>query len=325
MRSTRLLLGLVYVGLIGLSAAIYAAQAKTTPMETTALTDSDKDAFIKMAMRSGGLPGLQAVVVKNGRIVWMKSYGYAVLDQPGPQRPMRNDSILFSASVAKILVTVAVLQQVEKGRLSLDDDINGFVPFSVRNPAWPDVPITWRMLLTHTSSLNEESDERADSTLTYGKDPKESLDEVVRQSLAPDGTRRWPGQWRTGKPGTERIYSNDAFSLAGLALQSVVHEPLDRYIGHAILVPLHMNDTSYWLRGLPRNRLAVGYASLRAPDGRYRFEPAMAYWRHSDPGGTPLSHQATCSDYPSGCAHITAQDFAQLMLMLLNNGSADGV
>ena len=103
-----------------------------------ALTDAEKDAFIQMAMRSGGLPGLQTVVVKNGQIVWMKSYGYAVLDEPGPRRRMRDDSILFSASVAKILVTVAVLQQVEKGLLALDDDINKYVPFSVRNPSWPE-------------------------------------------------------------------------------------------------------------------------------------------------------------------------------------------
>jgi beta-lactamase class A len=46
-----------------------------------------------------------------------------VLDQPGPQQPMRDDSILFSASVAKMFVTVAVLPQVEKGRLGLNENI----------------------------------------------------------------------------------------------------------------------------------------------------------------------------------------------------------
>ena len=55
---------------------------------------------------------------------------------------MGNDSVAFSGSVEKILVTVAVLQQVEKDRLSLDDGINHSVPFKVRNPVWPDVPIT---------------------------------------------------------------------------------------------------------------------------------------------------------------------------------------
>jgi CubicO group peptidase (beta-lactamase class C family) len=318
-------LAFALVGIIGLAPALQAAQPRATATETPALRDSEKIAFIQMAMRSGGLPGLQTVVVKNGRIVWMKSFGMAVLDAPGPRRPMRNDLILFSASVAKILVTVAVLQQVDEGRLALDDDINKYVPFSVRNPAWPDVPITWRMLLTHTSSLNEEDEEHSSSTLFYGKDPDTTLDEVIKQSLAPGGSRHWSGQWRPGKPGTERIYSSDGFSLAGLALQSVVHEPLDRYVAHAILKPLGMVDTSYWLARLPVSRLAVGYASVRRKDGSYSFSPAKTYWAHGDAGGSALDHQMTCSDYPSGCAHINARDFAQLMLMLMNKGTANGV
>ena len=127
----------VYLVLATCSAASSGAhQAGPTDKEVVApaLTDADKDAFIQLVMRSAGLPGLQTVVVKNGRVVWAKSYGNAVLDQPGPRRAMSNESVVFSASVAKILVTVAVLQQVEKGKLSLDDDINQFVPFKVRNP-----------------------------------------------------------------------------------------------------------------------------------------------------------------------------------------------
>ena len=319
---------LTFCGLLALCGAAPAIAQQTKPaekaIELKALTDSEKEVFIQTAMRSGGLPGVQTVVVKDGRIVWMKSFGMAVLDAPGPRRPMRNDSILFSASVAKILVTVAVLQQAEKGRLTLDDDINKYVPFSVRNPAWPDVPITWRMLLTHTSSLNEEEDERASSTLFYGKDPDTTLDEVIKQSFALGGSRHWPGQWRPGKPGSERIYSNDGFALAGLALQGVVHEPFDQYVAHAIFKPLGMGDTNYWLARLPVSRLSVGYASIRQKGGSYEFSPAKTYWAHGDAGGSPLDHQMTCADYPSGCAHITARDFTQLMLMLMNKGTANG-
>jgi CubicO group peptidase (beta-lactamase class C family) len=180
------------------------------------------------------------------------------------------------------------------------------------------------MLLTHTSSLNEEDDEHSSSTLVYGKDPDTTLDEMIKQTLAPGGSRHWPDQWRSGKPGTERVYSNDGFSLAGFALQSVVQEPLDRYLAHAVLKPLGMRDTGYWLADLPMSRLAVGYASLRQKDGGYDFSPAKMYWAHGDAGGSPLDHQMTCSDYPSGCAHINARDFAQLMLMLMGKGTANG-
>jgi CubicO group peptidase (beta-lactamase class C family) len=317
-----MVLAIEWIGMSGVGCAL--AKEADQSVAPKAASDAEKAAFIRLAMRSGGLPGLQTVVVKNGRIVWSKSFGYAVLDSPGPRRAMTNDSILWSASVAKILVTVAVLQQMEKGRLALDDDINQSVPFSVRNTQWPDVPITWRMLLTHTSSLNEEDDARVNSTLVYGKDPTATLEDVVNQDFAADGSRHWAGQWRAGKPGTERIYSNDAFALAGFALQTVVHEPLDRYIQHAIFDPLRMTSSSYWLAKLPTSRLAVGYASLRQPDGSYRFLTAKNYWAHGDAGGSPLDHQMTCPDYPPGCAHITSRDFAQLLLMLMNKGTVDG-
>ena len=290
-----------------------------------ALTDAEKDTFIRMAMRSGGLPGLQTVVVKNGRIVWMKSYGYAVLDQPGPRRPMRNDSLMLSASIPKILVTVAVLQQMEKGRLALDDDIDKYIPFSVRNPSWPDVTITWRMLLTHTSSLNEEDDDRVSETLVYGKDAKTTLDEIAQQDFAPNGSRRWSKQFRPGQPGTERIYSNDGYTLVAYALQRVVHESFDQYVEQAILKPLGMHSTTYWLAGQPPTRFSVAYASVRQLDGGYQFSPAQAFWGHRESGGKVLDHQITCADYPVGCAHITANDFAQLMIMLMNKGTSNGV
>jgi CubicO group peptidase (beta-lactamase class C family) len=321
----RLLVTLAFVAIVGTSHAVCAVPPKKGAAETKALTDTEKDAFIEMAMRSGGLPGLQTVIVKNGQIARAKSYGYAVLDAPGPRRAMRNDSILASASVAKIFVTVAVLQEVEQRRLSLDDDINKYVSFSVRNPKWPDVPITWRMLLTHTSSLNTEADESASWTLVYGRDTQASLEEAVRQTLAPGGVHHTPDQWRANKPGTERIYSNEAFDLAALALQGIIHEPFDRYVQHAILDPLGMHDTSYRLAQLPNSRLAGGYASVRQSNGTYRFSPAKAYWAHGDAGGSAMDHQMSCADYPSGCAHTTALDLSRLMLMLMQGGSVDGV
>ena len=109
----------IVLAICGAPSAAHQAGPTDQAVVAPALTEAEKDAFIQLAMRSGGLPGLQTVVVKNGQNVWMKSYGFAVLDQPGPRRPMHNDSLMLSASIPKILVTVAVLQQMEKGHLAL--------------------------------------------------------------------------------------------------------------------------------------------------------------------------------------------------------------
>ncbi len=58
------------------------------------------------------------------------------------------------ASISKTITATAVMQLWEQGLFELDDDVNDYLPFNVRNPNHPDVPITFRMLLTHTSSIN---------------------------------------------------------------------------------------------------------------------------------------------------------------------------
>ena len=293
---------------------------------TSALcADADLDAMIRHTMTSFGFPGMQTIIIKDGRVVWSKSYGYAVLDQPGPRRAMRDDSILFSASVTKMFVTVALMQQVEKGTVALDDDINRHLPFSVRNPEWPGVPITLRMLLSHSSSLNSEDDARANETTVYGLNPSVSLEEIVKADFAPGGARRWVNQFTHQKPGTERIYSNDGYVLAAYVLQNVIRQSFDSYVDQFILKPLKMTDTSFWLQDRPIERFAVGYASLRQKDGHYSYTPARTFWEHGKGGASVVDNQVTCPDYPAGCAHISSRDFSKFMLMLMNAGTLDGV
>jgi CubicO group peptidase (beta-lactamase class C family) len=299
--------------------------AGITAASTALCADPDLDAMIRHTMTRFGFPGMQTVVIKDGRVVWSKSYGYAVLDQPGPRRAMRDDSLLFSASVTKMFVTVAVMQQVEQGNVALDDDIDRHLAFAVRNPEWPDVPITLRMLLSHLSSLNSEDDARANETAVYGLNPSVSLEEIIKADFAPGGARRWTEQFTHKKPGTERIYSNDGYALAAYVLQDVVHQSFDSYVDQFILKPLRMTDTSYWLKDLPIDRFAVGYASLRQKDGRYSYTPARAYWEHSKDGDSIIDNQVTCPDYPAGCAHISSRDFSKFMLMLMNGGTLDSV
>jgi CubicO group peptidase (beta-lactamase class C family) len=181
------------------------------------------------------------------------------------------------------------------------------------------------MLLTHTSSLDHEPDELISSSSSYGRDPSESLEEFVRDTLSPAGAHHHDDLFRAGKPGTERIYNNLAFDLAALAVQKLVGESFDRHVDRSILKPLGMKDSSYTLAGRPADRFGVGYASLQNKDHGFRYEPANAFWAHRDPKAPIIDHAFTCSDYPSGCMYTTAHDFALLMQMFLGDGSVNGV
>jgi CubicO group peptidase (beta-lactamase class C family) len=277
-------------------------------------------------MLLAGIPGMQVAVVKGDKVAWQHSFGEAVLDSPGPKTPMRDDTRLVNASVGKIFTTVAVMQLVDAGRIKLDDDIDRYVPWVIRNPNWPRVPISWRMLLSHTSSLNEEDDEHASATLVLGKDdPERTLASVTEAEFAPNGRLQFEGRWTKSKPGTARIYSSDAFTLMAYAVERLIGKPFGEYLDQAVFAPLGLTHTFYRLKGHEAEPFAVPYASIRQAGGRHQFEPAKKFWFHEDPGGSVLSHQLTGPDFPSGIYHTTAADLTRLMRMLLNGGTVDGV
>jgi len=301
------------------------AQVKPNHRVSSPTTRRDLDTFIDQLMEQSGAPGIQAVVVKDGKIVWSGSYGDAVLDVPGPRRPMRDDSIIQIASTSKILVAIAVLQQVEKGRLSLDEDINKYVSFPVRNPRWPDTPITWRMLLTHTSSIDDMDETYVVSSYVYGKDDPRTFEDYVKNRFEVKGRYYGPNLYRIGKPGTERIYSNDGIALAAFALENIVHESFASYVQQTILSPLKMNATGYFLAPLPVDNLSVGYVTARKPDGKFSHLLQREFLEHKSRSGTISDNQISYAEYPVGRIYTTATDYARLMMMFQNHGTLDGV
>ncbi len=246
-----------------------------------------RDTFIHQIMEDAGIPGLQAVVVKRDKIVWSHSYGDAVLDVPGPRRPMNEHDLILTASTTKLCVTVAALQQLEKGKFALDDDISRSLPFPVRNPNWPDVPITWRMLLTHTSSIAETTDDLIQALSYWGKDHPLAFDDYVKARFLPGGKYHAYELFRPGKPGSERIYSNDGFSLLAFAIEQVTHESFDIYAKREIWTPLKMNETSYSLAGLSPDHLAVGYGAQRRLMVHFRLS-RRRYFGGMSPRVAPL-------------------------------------
>jgi len=112
----------------------------------------DLDTFIKEVMEKSHLPGLSACIVRNSNIIWSKGYGWADIENKISMTP---DTVQNIASVSKTVTATAVMQLWEKGLFTLDDDVNGYLPFKAQNPRFPDVEITFRQLLTHRSSIKD--------------------------------------------------------------------------------------------------------------------------------------------------------------------------
>jgi CubicO group peptidase (beta-lactamase class C family) len=99
--------------------------------------------------------GISAAIVKDGKIVYNQSFGHRDLET---MTPLANDHVMRIASISKSFTATGLLQLVDKGVISLDDDVSDLIGFKIRNPHHPEVPITLKMILSHTSSIRDKED-----------------------------------------------------------------------------------------------------------------------------------------------------------------------
>jgi len=114
--------------------------------------DIELERFIKKQMARGRIPGLSVVVLQNDTVLWDGHYGSTNPEDPTAPT-VRNDTFFQFASLSKTLIGVSAMVLYEKGLLNPGDDVNTYLPFRLRNPNFPDTPITVHGLLTHTSSM----------------------------------------------------------------------------------------------------------------------------------------------------------------------------
>jgi CubicO group peptidase (beta-lactamase class C family) len=130
-------------------------KAETPPAPSASaheLTAADLEAFLDGMMPSQlereNIAGAVIAVVKDGKLLFAKGYGYSDLEKRQPVSP---DATLFRpGSISKLFTWTSVMQLVEQGKLDLDKDVNGYIDFTIP-PAYGQ-PITLRDIITHTSA-----------------------------------------------------------------------------------------------------------------------------------------------------------------------------
>jgi CubicO group peptidase (beta-lactamase class C family) len=271
------------------TAAAAAPPAITAP--APALTQQDVDAwldgYIPYALASADIAGAVVVVVKDGKVLTEKGYGYADVKS---RRPVDPKATLFRpGSVSKLFTWTAVMQQVETGKISLDADVNQYLDFKI--PPYDGKPVTMRDLMTHTAGFAE--------TIKH-------LFPADAKALLP--LDRFISSWTPNRifpPGEVPAYSNYGAALAGYIVQRTSGEPFDQYVAHHIFAPLGMNHSSF-TQPLQPNLLAgmaSGYLRASGPPQPYEFVgPA-----------------------PAGSLATTGDDVSRFMIAHLNNGQFGSV
>jgi len=283
------------------------------------------DTMLAKAVKNNNIPGVAALVARNGKIVYYKAFGMAD-NQKG--RQLKRDDIFRIASQSKAITSTAVMMLWEEGKFRLDDPISKYIP-EFRNPrvlktfqysdtTYTTVPatgeITIRQLLTHTSGIGYGIiDGEEQFRLIYNKAGITDLFTTENVSIG-DNIKKLANLPLHFNPGEKFSYS-EGLDVLGYFIEVVSGMPFDVFLRKRLFEPLGMNDTWFYLPAEKTNRLVtVQYYE----NNKWLPYPVTFY----DP------------DYPvkgarkffSGGAGLTssARDYATFLQMYLNGGELNG-
>ncbi|MDX3134024.1 serine hydrolase [Streptomyces europaeiscabiei] len=231
------------------------------------------------AIHEAGMYGTYASV-RDGRERWTGASGLADVDTGRKVTPNMRHRI---GSISKTFTSVAIMQQVERGRISLDAPVTDYVPGlfdgSAADRERGDA-ITVRMLLNHTSHIGDYVLGAFPSLL---ENPTASLDEGRFRSIRPrELVRLGLAADATGSPGAQPgSYSNTNYVVAGLILEKVTGQKASTYITRNVIDRAGLDNTSYprtpYIKG-PHARMYESFYGLIDPPRDYSvYDMSWAY------------------------------------------------
>ena len=257
-----LAVGLVLAAILGLFAYVSATAtplhpdrqkvpsvAHSAPLPKWADAVEQGRQIARAGVTEQNLPGISVAVGVDGDIVWAEGFGWADLEKRTPVEPLTRFRI-GTASIA--LTSAAVGLLLEKNRLSLDDQIQTYVP-EFPKKQWP---VTLRQLMGHVAGVRNDGGDEGPLLSARCERIVEGLPQFAERSLL-------------FEPGTQFRYSSYGWILVSAAVEAAAHEPFLAFMRKQIFEPLGMNDTEAdsATEALPDQ--ATSYFPRFAADPRY--------------------------------------------------------
>ena len=283
------------------------------------------DQLLREYTAANRVPGAIALVMRDGKVVYRKTFG---VDEVAAQTPLRTDAIMRIASQTKAVTSVAVMLLYEEGKFQLDDPISTYLPafrnpkvlatFNAQDSSYTTVPargeITIRQLLTHTSGISYPVIGTKEAQAIYAKaripsgigTPTGSLAKAM-DALGPLPLMHQPG---------ERFTYGLSVDVLGRLVEVLSGQSLDQFLRARLFEPLNMRDTYFYLPAAKQARLAKLYTE----DAAKQTVPMERI------GNMTPDYPNAVGTYFSGGAGLssTIDDYARFLQMLLNNGTANG-
>lgn len=258
------------------------------------------EAEIQGIMKELNAIGLSVAVVKKGKLIYTGAFG---LKDSASNTPLADTDIFRIASISKSFSATAIMQLAEAGKLSLEDDFSDLIGFKVRNPKYPETLITLKMLMSHTSSINDSQGYFSLDTIDPEKNPN------------------WAKCYNNYEPGKGYQYCNLNYNLIGTIIEKYSGERFDNYIAGHILKPLGLYG-GYCIDSLDSKRFVTLY---EYDDKNKTFNAANAYVSQHNSLKTYINGYSTPMFSPTGGMKISAPDLARYMIMHMNRGKANGI
>ena len=259
------------------------------------------------------VPGLAVIVFKNGKEVYRNMMGNRFLSPRNKNwnLPVTSESRFRVASISKIFTAAGYMKLVEEGKINLDEDVSRYLGFTLRNPNYPNKPITSRMLLSHTSSIRDYPT------------PYVPFKSNVKSFFTSADC------WTRGKaPGSYFSYCNLNYVLLATITEKVSGQRFDKYMTKNVLRPLDIKG-SFNLRDFSSSdlqKMGTLYRKTKGESGRY--------YAQIDDRPIDLPSASLLSSYrpgtnagifsPQGGLRISPEELAHMLEMLLNQGKFKG-
>jgi CubicO group peptidase (beta-lactamase class C family) len=244
------------------------------------------------------------------------SFADGIADPQSGRRVTVDDPVRV-ASVSKMVTAIGVMQLVDQGKLDLHSDVSRWLGWSLRNPSFPDRPITLSMLLSHTSSVREHDDDYA---IPLGA----SLQAVMADP------RNWDGQHGPGD--NYFSYVNLNYPIVGSIIENATGERFDIWMRRQVLEPMKLDACFNW--PTCSDAVVARAVELDSRDGK-PLKDDLHGTRPACPvlvkAGEPCDLQRWTQGEngalfaPQGGLRISARGLARIGRMLLGGGTLDGV
>lgn len=242
--------------------------------------------------------GASVAVFQNGQITYTYAYGLADRKNELPATP---DTLYQIGSISKLISNIGLMQLYEQGLFTLEDDMQAILGVPIRNPEYPDTPITVRQVLSHTAGL---CDSGYYNLALYGKDM--TLTKMFTGNRA-------KYQFTKGlRAGRHYDYCNFGGGLIGSLIEKLSGLTVEEYMHEHVFAPLGI-QAAYQPQLLDKSLLVAKQYDMDTGD--MTNNPRLSALPAHD---TPDPERAFV--YTAGKLTLSAPDLAKLLIALCDEG-----